>query len=247
MAAIGTVMSGSVRSRVATLINEYEGDPYYKGNDGGSQSGKTRLMAAVEDACKVAGASDAADQGTEFHSLWEIVNKGEDPKVVQPHLVEPLRKYKIATEKIKFIDAEYVVVNDELKRAGSVDHLMVVPKGSIGPNDEPLDEDWVCVGDGKTGRWDVRYPAGVYAQLATYALAERYDQDENYRAPIHPNLNTDWAVMIHYPLSEKDPEVGLYWMDISVGRRAALLNNSLDAMVKWFSSVAGRPRKFTTP
>lgn len=54
MAAIGTVMSDSVRSEIANLINRYDGDPYYKGNDGGWQSGKSQLgVGGVRSECKV--------------------------------------------------------------------------------------------------------------------------------------------------------------------------------------------------
>lgn len=232
---------------VTTLINQYDGDPYYNGNDGGSESGKDRLMTAVELACKIAGASEAAEQGTEFHALWDMVNRGDTPKLVQPHLVQPLEDYRRGTKKITFIDGEVVIVNDVLKRAGTFDHLLSIPKGSIGPYGVPIEDDWVCVGDGKTGRWDVRYPAGVTAQLATYGLGSVYDQDTNERTPIHPELQTDWAVLIHFPLSEKNPQVGLYWIDLSVGLAAAELNNRLDAMIKWFDSVGGKPKPFQLP
>lgn len=247
MAAIGLVISPTARSKVATLVNEYNGDPYYAGNDGGSQSGKSRLLEAVELACEVAGAHRAAEEGTEFHGLWELANAGKKPTVVQPHLQPKLDYYLKATKPIRFIEAECVVVNDEIERAGSMDHLMVIPRGSRGPDGEPLQDDWVCGGDGKTGRWDVRFPAGVFAQLATYILGCRYDQQTNERLPIHPELRTDWGVLVHYPLAEEDSEVGLYWVDLRVGREAALLNNRLEKMKKWFDSVDGKPIPFTLP
>ncbi|MBF4194575.1 hypothetical protein MHAEM_21156 [Mycolicibacterium phlei] len=243
-AAIGVVMSDSVRSRVATLINQYKGDPYYAGDDGGSQSGKSRLLEAVELACEVAGANAAAEEGTEFHGLWELANAGKEPTVIQPHLKQRLDHYLRKTKPIRFIDAECLVVNDEIKRAGSMDHLAVIPKGAIGPYGEPLEEDWVVGADGKTGRWDARYPAGVYAQLATYVLGHRYNQDTNERTEIHPELRKDWGVLIHYPLAEKEPDVGFYWLDLEVGRQAALLNNRIDAMIKYFESARGKPIPF---
>lgn len=247
MAIIGAAKSPAVRSQVTNLINQYNGDPYYAGNDGGSKSGKDRLLSAVEDACKIAGSNDAAELGSEFHGLWDIVNSGGTPSLVQPHLERPLETYKLATRKIRFLGGEIVIVNDELKRAGSFDHLMAIPKGAIGPDGSPLDEDWVVVGDGKTGRWDAKYPAGVTAQLATYGLGSIYDQDANERLPIHENLNTDWGVLIHFPLAEKGPEVGLYWIDLKVGLAAAKLNNRLDDMIKWFASKDGKPIPFTIP
>lgn len=243
-AAMGIVLSATARSKVSTLLNQYRGDPYYAGDDGGSQSGKSRLLEAVEQACNVAGANRAAEEGTEFHGLWELANAGERPTVVQPHLEQRLDYYLTKTRPIKFIEPECTVVNDEVKRAGSMDHLMVVPKGAIGPDGEPLGEDWVVGGDGKTGRWDAKYPAGIYAQLATYVLGERYDQETNTRSPIHPELRTDWGVLIHYPLSTPEPDVGLYWVDLKVGLQAALLNNRIGDMMSYFDSVKGKPRKF---
>lgn len=244
MAAMGVVMSPSVRSRVSTLLNQYRGDPYYEGDDGGSQSGKSRLLEAVEQACEVAGANKARELGTEFHGLWELTNAGERPTVVQPHLVQSLEYYSAKTKPIRFVGAECTVVNDEVHRAGSMDHLLVIPKGAIGPFGEPLEDDWVCGGDGKTGRWDYKYPAGIYAQLATYILGWRYDQETNTRTPIHPDLNTDWGVMIHYPLATKDPDVGFYWINLKVGLEAAKLNNRIDDMAKYFRSQAGAPIPF---
>lgn len=244
MAAIGVVMSPAVRSRVSTLVNQYRGDPYYAGNDGGSQSGKSRLLEAVEQACEIAGANKANTLGTEFHQLWELANAGERPTVVQPHLVDLLDYYTAKTKRIRFIEAEATVVNDEILRAGSMDHLMVIPKGAQGPDGNPLDEDWVVGGDGKTGRWDYKYPAGIYAQLATYILGHKYDQETNARLPIHPELRTDWGVMIHYPLAEAQPDVSFYWINLEVGRQAALLNNRIDAMSKYFRSQAGAPIPF---
>lgn len=246
-AAMGLVMSPTARSKVVTLMNAYDGDPYYGGDDGGSQSGKSRLLEAVDFACDVAGAHRAAEEGTEFHGLWEKANAGEKPTIVQPHLQERLDHYLKCTKPIRFIEPECVVVNDEIERAGSMDHLMVIPKGSMGPFGERLEEDWVVGGDGKTGRWDAKYPAGIHAQLATYALGCRYNQETNERTAIHPELRTDWGVLIHYPLSSPEPDVGLYWVNLEIGRQAALLNNRLDAMIKWFDSTKGKPIPFTLP
>lgn len=243
-AVMGLMQSAAARSKVTTLLNQYDGDVYYAGNDGGSKSGKDRLLEVVDFAADLAGASRAAEEGTEFHGLWEKRNAGEKPLVVQPHLEKRLDYYCARTKPIRFLDAECTIVNDEFRRAGSMDHLMVIPKGATGPDGEPLEDDWVVAGDGKTGRWDARYPAGVTAQLATYGLGHRYNQETNERLPIHPELNRDWAVMIHYPLAEKDSEVSFYWISLKVGREAALLNNRIEAMTKYFDSVGGKPRRF---
>lgn len=244
MAAIGVLMSKSAASDIATLINAYDGDPYYKGDDGGSESGKKRLLKAVDKACEVAGASSAASLGSEFHGIWELLNHGKTPRIIQPHLQGFVDTYMARTKAVEFIDAEILIVNDEVKRCGSADHFMRLPAGLTTPDGVTHDKPMLVLADGKTGKWDVKYPAGVYAQLATYALGYRYNQETNERLPIHPDLNRKWAVLIHFPLTMKDPDVGFYWVDLEVGLRAAKLNNAVEAMQTHFASVKGKPIKF---
>lgn len=247
MAAIGVLMNKGAASEIATLINQYDGDPYYKGDDGGSESGKSRLKKAVEKACDVAGASSAAALGSEFHGIWELINHGKQPKIVQPHLAPFVDRYVARVRPIRFIDAELLIVNDEVKRAGSMDHFMELPAGLTTPDGVTHDEPMLVAGDGKTGKWDADYPSGIYAQLATYALGFRYDQETNERKPIHPDLNLKWGVMIHYPLANKDPEVGFYWIDLEKGLEAAKLNNTVEELVNFLKSVKGKPKEFELP
>lgn len=244
MAAIGTVMSKTVQAEIATLINEYNGDPYYAGDDGGWQSGKKRLLEAVDKAAELAGSNSASAKGTEFHKLGELVNKGKTPTIVRDELVAPLKHYAERVAKIKFLHQEILIVNDELERAGSIDYLMEIPAGTVGPYGFPLFEPWVVAGDLKTGKWDYHYPAGMYAQLAGYGKGQRYDQETNTRTPLHPNMNTDWGVLVHYPLAAKDAEVKFYWVDLNLGMRAAKLNNELSNMISFFQSVKGKPVEF---
>lgn len=244
MAAIGTVMSKTVQAEIATLLNEYDGDPYYAGDDGGWQSGKKRLLEAVDKAAGLAGSNSASAKGTEFHKLGELVNKGKTPTIVRDELVQPLKHYTEAVASLTFLHQEILIVNDELERAGSIDYLLEIPAGTIGPHGDPLDEPWVCAGDLKTGKWDYLYPAGLYAQLAGYGKGQRYDQETNTREPLHHNLNDDWGVLVHYPLAAKQPEVKFYWLDLNIGMRAAKLNNELSDMIAFFQSVKGKPVEF---
>ncbi|AYR00180.1 exonuclease [Mycobacterium phage Cookies] len=244
MAALGVVMNGSVHSELATLINEYDGDPYYKGDDGGWKSGKKRLLEQVDIARKVAGASSASAKGTEFHKLAEIVNKGKTPTVVREELKPRLAEYQRRVSKVKFLRQEILIVNDLIKRAGSIDYLMELPAGLRTPDGVTHDEPIICAGDLKTGKWDRDYPAGVYAQLFGYAGGFRYNQETNERLPLHPNFNDRWAVLVHYPLVVPGSTVEFYWLDMEVGREAALLNKRLDDMIKYFQSTKGKPIHF---
>lgn len=247
MAAIGTVMSDSVRSQIVTLINEYKGDPYYAGDDGGSQSGKKRLIEAVEHACKIAGADTASSRGTEFHHLAELTNRGETPTIVQPYLAEPLAHYQDRVRRIKFHLQEVTIVNDDLQRAGSIDYLLELPAGVTTPDGVTHESPMVCCSDLKTGKWDVEYPAGVAAQLAAYGLGMRYDQTTNERTPLHPNIDTSWGVLVHYPLAKPEVGVNFYFVSLQDGLAAAQLNNRLDAMIRYYRSVKGKPIQFELP
>jgi hypothetical protein len=247
MAAIGTIMSDSARSQIANLINEYGGDPYYAGDDGGSESGKSRLLKAVDLACEVAGSSTASSRGSEFHKLGELVNQGRKPTVVQDHLVGFLRHYQNRVAPIRFLAQEILIVNDEIQRAGSIDYLMELPAGLTTPDGIYHEEPLVVAGDLKTGKWDIDYPGGVSAQLAGYGLGHRYDQQTNIRSELHPLASDRWAVIVHFPIGQSGADVGFYWVDMEYGLRAAQLNNTLDRMIAHFKSKAGKPVKFELP
>ena len=139
---------------------------------------------------------------------------------------------------------EILIINDEIRRAGSIDYLMELPEGITTPDGITHNEGLVVAGDLKTGKWDIDYPGGVSAQLAGYGLGSRYDQERNIRLPLHERCSDRWAVIVHFPIAEPGAEVNFYWVDMHVGLEAAKLNNRLDAMVRWFKSKAGAPIKF---
>jgi hypothetical protein len=245
MSAIGMLMSDSARSQVAHLVNEYDGDPYYAGDDGGSRSGKQRLLDAVELACEVAGSSTASSRGTEFHSLAESRNKGKQPRVIQPHLADHLAHYAERVAPLTFLAQEIHVICDDLRRAGSIDYLLRLPPSVAAPDGESNPNGLVVCADLKTGRWDIEYPAGVSAQLAGYGLGCRYDQENNIRTPLHEDISRKWGVVLHYPIAIPGAEVRFYFVDLEVGKEAALLNNRLDKMIAFYRSQAGKPKEFT--
>jgi hypothetical protein len=244
MAAIGTVMSKTVQAEIATLINEFNGDPWNLGDDGGWRSGKRRLLDAIEKATDLAGSNSASSRGTEFHLLGELVNRGQVPTIVRDELVVPLKHYQQRVAPLRFLHQEMLIVNDEIERCGSADYLVEVPAGTPGPDGQPLGEPWVVASDLKTGKHDANYPIGVTAQLAGYGKGLLYDQASNERKPLHPNLNSDWGVMIHFPLAAKKPEVKFYWVDLNAGLRLAKLNNEVDRAIKHFASQKGKPVEF---
>lgn len=224
------MLDRSARSEVVTLINEYDGDPWYNGDDGTPRSGKTRLKAAVEQARTTAGQNNASSAGTEMHKLGELHNEGKTPKVVQAHLKEPFEQYKQAVEPVEFMQQEVLVVNDHLKLCGSADYLMALPGGITTPDGVFHAEEMVVVGDLKTGRWDAKRPMSVTCQLTAYGTGEKYDQETNTRTPLHPSINNDWGVMVHFPIMEKNPQVRFYWVDLKLGLEACILAQQVEAM-----------------
>src|SRR5881628_2728985 len=99
-AAVGVMLDASARSEIVTLINEYDGDPWNADEGGIAHSGKDRLKAAVEQARTTAGQHVAASAGTEFHKIGELVNRGQEPRLVQDHLKPLLAEYESAVEPI---------------------------------------------------------------------------------------------------------------------------------------------------
>ena len=242
-AAVGILLDASARSEVTTLINEYDADPWYKGDDGGTRSGKSRLKAAVEHARNTAGQHTASSAGTEFHKLGEIRNQGKTPKVVQDHLVKPLADYDEAVAPITFLAQEILIVQDDLELCGSVDYLMELPPEVTTPDGVMHEDGLVVVGDLKTGRWDAKRPMGVTCQLAAYGTGKRYDQETNTRSELHERINTRWGLMVHFPIMTENPVVKFYWIDLELGLRAAKLAREVEAMRRLFSSRDVLPKE----
>ena len=244
-AAVGILLDRSARSEVATLINEYDGDPWYKGDDGGTRSGKQRLKAAVEQARNTAGQNNASSAGTEFHKLGELHNQETEPRIVQEHLREPFDQYKRSVEPIEFLAQEILIVQDELELAGSVDYLMGLPPGITTPDGIRHEESLVVVGDLKTGRWDAMRPMSVTCQLAAYGTGVRYDQETNTRSVLHPRINNKWGVMVHFPIMTKNPQVKFYWIDLELGLRASKLSKEVEAMRSLFNRKDATPKELS--
>lgn len=219
-AAIGAVLNRSVASDLTTLINEFDGDPWRNGDDGSPNSGKSRLVSVVERAREAAGANQASAGGTEFHKLTEIINYGKTPTYIPDHLLGLIEQYKQAVKDLTFLSQEVFVVNDQLRMAGSMDHLIRLPDGRV------------VVSDLKTGRSNHRYPLSTICQIAVYANSVRYDQETGVRTPLDDEIDKSVGVMIHFPIQTKDPKVTLYLLPLDRGYDAAKLSQQVVAMRK---------------
>lgn len=229
-AAVGVMLDAAARSEIVTLINEHNGDPWNADEGGSAHSGKDRLKAAVEQARTTAGQHVAASAGSEFHKLGELINRGQEPLLVQEHLKPLLSEYKAAVAPIQFLRQELFVVNDDIRRAGSLDYLLRLPDSRV------------LVSDLKTGKWDVRFPMSVTTQIAGLATAVVYDQETGERRPIHPDLDTTTGLLVHFPIMTPDPRVRFYELDLELGVRAARIACEIEDLQKAFKRKGAEPR-----
>ncbi|WP_280427185.1 hypothetical protein [Nocardia brasiliensis] len=234
-AAVGVLLDKAAASQIATLINEYDGDPWGKGDDGSGHSGKDRLKAAVEQARTTAGQHVASSAGTEFHKIGELINQGVEPRLVQHHLKPLVAEYKSAVARLDFMKQELFVVHDELQRAGSLDYLVRLPDGRV------------MVADLKTGRWDVRYPMSVTTQVAGYGTAVVYDQATGARTPLHPDLDSTTGLLVHFPIMTEGARVRFYELDLLLGLRAARVAREIDDLQREFKRDESKLRELTMP
>ena len=227
-AAVGVMLDPAARSEIVTLINESDADPWNA--DEGHHSGKDRLKAAVEQARTTAGQHVASAAGTEFHKLGELVNRGQEPRLVQDHLKPLLSEYKSAVAPIRFLRQELFVINDELQRAGSLDYILQLPDCRV------------LVSDLKTGKWDVRYPMSVTTQVAGLATAVAYDQETGERKPLHPDLDTTTGLLVHFPIMQPRPRVGFYELNLELGMQAARVARDIEDLRTAFKRKDATPR-----
>lgn len=235
-AAVGVVLDAAARSEVVALVNEFDKDPWNKGNENDG-NGKDRLKKAVERARETAGSNVASTAGTEFHQLAEIVNAGRTPAVVQDHLVPLLTHYQEAVAPLEFLRMEGFVVQDDLKIAGSFDYLIRLPevrtfnKKSKKWELHPASGQ-VVIGDLKTGKRDPDYPLSPTVQKSIYANSVLYDQATGVRTELHPDMNRDWGLLVHFPIMTKDPKVRMYLLDLKFGWQAAIVGDWVRLMRK---------------
>ncbi|QGJ92047.1 Cas4 family exonuclease [Gordonia phage Keelan] len=219
---IGVAINEVVRSDFVALYNEGYPDPW----NSGKHKIKYRLIRAAEAAMDAANTRKGSAFGTEFHGIGERINRGE-PVHVQPHLQEAVDQYCTAVSDFEFILLEAFVVNDILQVAGSVDYVVRLPDWFKVPdeNGEIIDlGGQVIVADLKTGAY---HPFEVSGQLAAYGYAQKYDQATNERFPIHEELNTDWGLVIHFPIRDNDAKVSFYIVNLKKGLANAVIAQSV--------------------
>ncbi|WP_131822193.1 hypothetical protein [Mycobacteroides chelonae] len=242
--ALGVAKSKTLQMELSTLLNEHV-NPYYADDENSTHSGKSQTVDAAFRAHDFAGGNRASAQGTAMHKLVELRAQGREPESIPEDLEAALETFVHRSRKIKPIRQEMFVINDVIQRAGSMDSLMRLPAGLKTPDKVVHETPLVVGGDNKFGKWDVKFPAGMSAQLAGYGTGCGYNQETNERFPIHPEMNTDWGVLLHYPLDVPGSTLNFYWISLKHGLEAAKLNNRIDALEKFYKNKAGAPVPFT--
>jgi hypothetical protein len=168
---------------------------------------KDGLDKIAEQAMEFAGGKKKARQGTARHGVSEQVDTGE---VALESIPEPMRSdiaaYRRALDEagIEVLQVEGYILHDDLLVGGRFDRIV-----SFGSTPKILDI--------KTGSLDWG-GVKISAQLYGYGSAPwRYDPKTETCMPM-PEIDLDVGLVAHVPTGQA--RCDLYWVDLSVGRRA---------------------------
>lgn len=182
---------------------------------------KRNLLSLINRALDALAINERADRGTVVHAVTEDQYDGFIPmSVIGEHAA--FQQF-IAINKIQRLGSEIFCVNDELRVAGTFDHLWYIP--SIGK---------VRIGDTKNGR--NKNPLGWGIQFANYANSRVYDPATGKRWTLEEYIEDRFGLT--YPidrevanlLSVKDNEAKVSDVNITWGyemaRAAALVRDA---------------------
>lgn len=233
-----------LEQQARTLAGEHDVDARLDEIDAKKKSIKDELNRRAQIAKQKAGAEDKADKGTELHGLSELVDLGQAlPAGAAFGDVIDMDAYRTSTRGLKIVHMEKLVVNDEIKAAGTPDRVsewwgelysLSIPEltamygedglanalASVTPLTAPDGHEFrpgeLMITDLKTGT--VEYGALKMAmQLAIYANSLLYDKDTGERVPLG-NINLDWGLIMNVPAGTGTAQ--LYWADLRLGWRA---------------------------
>lgn len=178
-----------------------------------------QLDEIIDSAIDRVGCNAKANYGTAVHTFTEPERDAFDfvPENMKPD-VEAYREL-LAARGIEVVSSERFVVCDELKTAGTYDHIYRVP-AELFPEGarerEHTGRRIHVVGDKKTGTLHMHEHA---LQLAVYAHSKHYDPATGKRDDLGVNL--EWGLLVHIPAGKRKAEP--YWINIAAGRKAAAL------------------------
>lgn len=188
---------------------------------------KREMRKVSDEAFELAGGRDKARKGTDIHALCDLHDREGLAAVgdlltegkITPADFADVEAYAEAIKKLgaKIIEAERVIVNDELKVAGRLDRIVMVKlPGEARARRRVLDI--------KTGRVD--YGAGKIAQqISMYASAKGYDLNTHEREDL--KVDPTKGLLLHLPAGEGKATVHV--VDLTLGRKGNKLAGEVRA------------------
>jgi hypothetical protein len=175
----------------------------------------------VKPARDTAGGSEGANHGTAFHSLTEIVDRGEPiPQGTHPGHVKQLQRYRraLTDHGLTVIPhwMERVVLNREHRLVGRTDRALWAnrSKGAAAWLPEGFS---AVIGDVKSQKSMDFGCMSIAMQLAIYAHADLvFNEDEGRWEEPDIELNRDVAVVMHCPSNDPDT-ADIHVIDIARG------------------------------
>jgi hypothetical protein len=174
----------------------------------------------VKPARDTAGGSEGANHGTAFHSLTEIVDRGEPvPVGTHPDHVKQLKLYRQSLEDHGLTVVphwmERIVFNREHRLVGRTDRALLAADMSL--LDYPAAQAGHVIGDVKSQKSMDFGCMAIAMQEAVYARADLVFNEDTY-AWEEPDveLNRDVAVVMHVPSNDPDT-ADIHVIDIARG------------------------------
>lgn len=190
---------------VQSIPDEYSDIPVAE-----AKQAKKELNGICEDAMKAAASNRQSTVGTALHKMAERLDRGEKFDIPARAQAD-LKAYQDATRGFRHYWIEQLLVQDELRVAGTPDRVSNV-------DGEPV------IGDLKTG--SIEYGINTIAmQLALYSRSMRYDPATGERQPL--SVSQDKGLVIHLPAGQGTCE--LVWVDLNAGWEAVLLARDVKA------------------
>ena len=187
---------------------------------------KKAMNVLADEVFEIGGGREKANKGTDIHALCDLHDREGITAVgdlltegkITPADMADVEAYADAMRRLgaKVIEAERVVVNDDLKVAGRLDRVVMVKlPGETRARRRVLDI--------KTGRVD--YGAGKIAQqIEMYAGSKGYDLNTHEREDL--KLDRTKGILLHLPAGEG--RATAHVVDLTLGRRG----NKLAAEVR---------------
>ena len=166
---------------------------------------KKQLNAITEQCMEASESSASATKGTALHSLCETVDRGGKPQHVPAEFEADIAAYIERTRTLRHRHIETMLVNDELKIAGTPDRISTYMNR-------------LHIADIKSG--SIAFPHSIAAQLAIYANSSLYNPETGERAPL-TGVDKRHGIVIHLPAGRG--QCSLHMVDIAAGWKAVQL------------------------